>query len=131
MLDLDSSGNLYNIRLYKSCLEPSLQAIESYNLRSKVSKAPTCSFSVFARIRNGSRAAIYNSAVIKSAIISSFDKRFDKMLSVGNQQAETESATTTTLPVVAFCISKKEQYSPSNGFKNLQRRLRGQYKIVM
>lgn len=33
------------------------------------------------------------------------------------------------LPVISFNISKKELYTPSNGFKNIQRRLRGNYKL--
>jgi uncharacterized alpha/beta hydrolase family protein len=35
------------------------------------------------------------------------------------------------IPIIAFNVSKKESYTPSNGFKTLQRRLRGQYKIQM
>ncbi|KAI8894454.1 hypothetical protein BC833DRAFT_604835 [Globomyces pollinis-pini] len=35
------------------------------------------------------------------------------------------------LPTIAFNISKKEQFTPSNGFKNVQRRLRGHYKVTL
>jgi hypothetical protein len=33
------------------------------------------------------------------------------------------------MPVISFNICKKERYTPSNGFKSLQRRLRGSYRV--
>ncbi|KAJ3311687.1 Intraflagellar transport protein 52 [Boothiomyces sp. JEL0838] len=50
------------------------------------------------------------------------------MLSVRDQGVEKDQS---NLPTIAFNISKKELYTPSNGFKTLQRRLRGQFKVTL
>lgn len=42
-----------------------------------------------------------------------------------------EAPLSSGLPTIAFNISKKEQFTPTNGFKNLLRRLRGQFKVIM
>ena len=48
------------------------------------------------------------------------------------EMLSTEQANeSSNLPTVAFSVSKKELYTPSNGFKTLQRRLRGQFKVVV
>ncbi|KAJ3321013.1 Intraflagellar transport protein 52 [Boothiomyces sp. JEL0866] len=50
------------------------------------------------------------------------------MLSVRDQGVDKDQP---NLPTIAFNISKKEQYTPSNGFKTLQRRLRGHFKVTL
>ncbi|KAJ3272210.1 Intraflagellar transport protein 52 [Terramyces sp. JEL0728] len=50
------------------------------------------------------------------------------MLSVRDQAADKDQS---NLPTIAFNISKKEQYTPTNGFKTLQRRLRGHCKVTL
>jgi intraflagellar transport protein 52 len=49
------------------------------------------------------------------------------MLAGPEQASEKDS----NLPTIAFSVSKKELFTPSNGFKALQRRLRGQFKVVL
>ena len=52
--------------------------------------------------------------------------------SVSNARSQqTKAAAGDIQPTIYFNISKKELYTPSNGFKALQRRLRPGYKVAM
>ena len=53
------------------------------------------------------------------------------MLSVSAETVIDASSATALPTIIAFNISKKEQFTPTNGFKSLQRRLRGQFKVLV